>query len=124
MKQCNLSRAVERYNSIMLCVGADHLTIGLSCSEETEKWNLRDMVSECAYILSTYYDHNHSNYDLKADGDAELIKIWRSETGKLRRFIAAYEPFISNLCCAEEHGSKYDNPEDIAFSKSILCKAL
>lgn len=94
----------------MLDLCADHLTIGIpSYSEDTDGWNLRDMVAECDYLLSTYYDPGHTNYDMKDSDDEDERKAWRSETGKLKRFIAAYEQFIVEMSTTEDHGSKYDN---------------
>jgi hypothetical protein len=110
MKYLNIEKATDRYNGIMLDLCADHLTIGIpSYSEGTDGWNLRDMVAECDYLLSTYYDPGHTNYDMKDSDDEDERKAWRSETGKLKRFIAAYEQFISEMRTTEDHCSKYDN---------------
>ena len=114
MKHLNLKSATERYNGIMLGMCADHLTIGIpSYSEGTDDWNLRDMVAECDYQLSTYYDPGCTNYDMRCSDDEDERKAWRSETGKLKRFIAAYEPFIRDMVCTESHGSdRFDNCPD------------
>jgi len=100
MKKVNMEKAIERYNSLMEMSGCEHATIGTRFSEGTEDWNLRDMVAECDYALSTYHEYHPVNTD--------EMKWWRSETGKLQRFIKAYEPFIGGLKCVSGHCSKYD----------------
>jgi hypothetical protein len=87
----------------------EHVTIGTKLSEDTTDWNLRDMVAECDYVLSTYYENGHCNYDMKHSDDPDERKQWKSETGKLSRFIKAYEPYVKDLTCAAGHCSKYDN---------------
>ena len=107
MKKLNMDSAIKRYNGIMEQIGYEHNTIGTWLSERTENWNLRDMVAECDYTLSTYFEDGHANEELR-HGDDEERKIWASETGKLRRFIKAYEPFINEISCYQGHCSKYD----------------
>ncbi len=98
--------ALRKYNEIMWYLCYEFNTIGTSFSENTQNWNLRDMVAECDYVLSTYYETGHCNCDeLKRDN----YKAWRSETGKLKRFIAHWEPYISDMKCASGHCSRYDN---------------
>ena len=100
-----LASALRKYNEIMWDLCYEHNTIGTSFSEHTDDWNLRDMVAECDYVLSTYYEPGHCNCDeLKHDN----YKMWRSETGKLKRFIAHWEPYIGDMKCASGHCSKYD----------------
>lgn len=101
-----LASAFRKYNEIMFALCREHLTIGTGFSENTENWNLRDLVAECDYQLSTYYESGHVNCDELKHED---YKTWRSETGKLKRFIAHWEPYIADLTCAEGHCSKYDN---------------
>ena len=109
MKNLNMKSAIKRYNGIMQGMGYDHLTIGTSLSEGTDNWNIRDMVCECDYQLSMYYDEGNINGELRYSDDESDRKAWASETGKLKRFIAAYVPFIENVKCTDGHGSKYDN---------------
>ena len=109
MKNLNMKSAIKRYNGIMQCIGYEYLTIGTNLSEGTANWNIRDMVAECSYLLSTYYDDCHANGELRYSDDESDRKAWASETGKLKRFIAAYVPFIENVKCTDGHGSKYDN---------------
>lgn len=106
MKHLNIDTAIQRYNNIMMSICYEHSTIDTEYSENTENWNIRDMVSECAYVLSTYYEVGHANEELRHTADR---KIWLSETGKLKRFIKAYEPFIKDVVCTQGHCSEYDN---------------
>ena len=98
--------AKRKYNEIMMAICREHLTIGDTLSENTENWNLRDMVAECDYQLSTYYESGHCNCEELKQTD---YKAWRSETGKLKRFIAHWEPYIDEMKCVDGHCSKYDN---------------
>ena len=105
MKQLNMEKITERYNNIMCSICYEHCTIGTDFSESTEGWNLRDMVAECDYTLSTYFECGHANAEMKQ----ECYKTWKSDTGKLQRFIKAYEPYIDGMKCVSGHCSKYDN---------------
>lgn len=109
MKHFNYERAVKRYNDIMMSVCYEHSTIGTRFSEGTDEWNVRDMVAECDYVLSTYYEVGHCNEELRHSEEPDERKVWYSETGKLRRFIDAYEPFIDGVFCTQGHCSKFDN---------------
>lgn len=109
MKTLNLKRAIERYNDIMMRIGYEHNTIGTHFSENTENWNLRDLVSEAQYTLDCYYEEGHANGDMRYSDDEYERKLWKSETGKLKRFIDAYEPFIKDLKCSTGHCSRFDN---------------
>lgn len=103
MKEVNVINAIRRYNRIMVQIGREYNVIEIGA--DTEHWNLRDMVAECDYQLSTYYESNHVNSDLRF----ESLKQWKSEVGKLERFIKAYEPNIKEMKCTTRHSSKYDN---------------
>ena len=105
MKNLHMDTAIKRYNSIMETIAYEHLTIGTQFSESTDNWNLRDMVAECDYVLSTYYESGHANAEMKH----EDRKTWKSETSKLSRFINTYKQFIGNMKCFSKHCSKYDN---------------
>ena len=101
-------KALNKYNDIMELVGYEHSTIGTRYSESTEYWNLRDMVAEVDYVLSTYYEAGHCNEELRHLGD-EDYKLWKRETGFLSRFINKYVPYIADIKCFEHHCSNYDN---------------
>ena len=108
MKNLNMKTALNKYNNLMYELGREHNTIGQPLSENTSDWNLRDMVAECDYELNTYYEVGHCNEELR-HSDEEERKMWRSDVGKLTRFIKRYEPFIEDMVCFEGHCSKYDN---------------
>lgn len=108
MKKLNMGAAVRRYNMIMETIGYEHNTIGTCFSENTEGWNIRDMVAEADYTLSTYYECGHCNEEMRHSYEPEERAMWRSETGKLKRFIAAYLPFIEGVECKVGHCSNYD----------------
>ena len=107
MKKINMVTAIKRYNKIMEIIGYEHNTIGTNLSEDTENWTIRDMVAECDYCLSCYYEDGHCNGDLRY-GDTEERKMWRRETGYLQRFIHTYESFALESECVTGHCSKYD----------------
>lgn len=109
MKHFDFEKAVKRYNGIMMSLCYEHVTIGTQYSEGTESWNIRDLVAECDYVLSCYYEVGHCNEELRHSEDPNERKLWYSETGKLRRFIDAYKPFIEGVICEAGHCSRYDN---------------
>lgn len=121
MKNYNFEKAVKRYNNIMFDICREHLTIGTRFSEDTDGWNIRDLVAECDYQLSCYYEGGHSNADMRY-GDTEERKAWRSETGKLERFIKAYEPYIEGITVKCNHCSQYDNEPKKQHKTSNMTK--
>lgn len=104
-----MTSAVKKYNDIMETIGYEHNTIGTDWSENTDKWNLRDMVAECDYTLSTYYEWGHCNAEMKDSDDPYERKMWRSETARLKRFIDRWKPFVADMKCSENHCSNFDN---------------
>lgn len=96
-----LTSIIKRYNGIMCELGYDHVTIGEWDSEGTENWNLADMVCEAQYILECYHEEGHCLYDMKYDDP----KCWRSETGKLKRFIERYKYILDVEKPSEGHCS-------------------
>jgi hypothetical protein len=104
-------QALKKYNEIMNGLCYEHNTIGTALSEGTANWNLRDMVAECDYVLSTFYEDGHLNGDMRYSDDADERRQWTSDTGKLKRFIAHWLPYISEMACAEGHCSQYDNEQ-------------
>lgn len=108
MYKLNMVTAINRYNDIMECIGYEHNTINTPLSEGTDTWSLRDMVAECSYVLSTYFEDGHCNCDMRYSDDIDERKTWLSETGRLKRFINRYEPYIKSMECSEGHCSKYD----------------
>lgn len=109
MKKSNYEKCKYRYNNIMLDLCYEHLTIGTSLTEEPEKknkWNIRDMVAEAYYLLTCYTEPGHTNYEDRLY-DEESYKCWRSEKGKLERFIKAFEAEALNLTTTFEHSSEF-----------------
>ena len=100
--------AVNRYNHCMFVTCYEYNTIGTDFSEHTECWNIRDMVAEVDYILSTYHEEGHCNYEMK-NGDFDDKIAWINETNMLKGFIRDYEPFVKDVKCHIHHCSKYDN---------------
>lgn len=108
-KTLDIKKAIKRYNGIMNDLAYEHNTIGTKLSENTENWNIRDMVAECDYVLSTYYEDGHINGDMRYSDNLEERKMWKNETGRLKRFIETFEPFIADIQCTSGHCSEYDN---------------
>lgn len=109
MKELNIEKVTKRYNSMMFALCLEHVTIGTNYSEDTEGWNLRDMVSEAQYWLDIYNDDGTASGDMRYSDDPEDRKAWRSESGKLKRFINAYKAYIGDMVCVAGHCSEYDN---------------
>lgn len=109
MNKLNMTTAIKQYNRIMGVLGYEHNEIGTPFSENTENWNLRDMIAECDYTLSTYYEDGHCNADMRYSDDPEDRKMWRSHTGMLERFIKHYEPYTRGMKPFEGHCSQYDH---------------
>ena len=103
-----METALKRYNNIMYMLAYEHNTIGTNYSEDTENWNLRDMVAECDYVLSTFYESGHCNCDMRYESE-EGRKEWTREVGILKRFINTYSKYIDDMICECGHCSTYDN---------------
>lgn len=99
-----MKKIVNRYNKLMWNLAYEHKTIGTLLSEDTEDWNLRDMVAEADYVLSTYYECGHCNNDLKY----EYYNEWIKEVGKLKRFIERFKDLALTMECTTGHCSQYD----------------
>lgn len=113
MKKLNMESAGKRYNNIMYDLGLDHLVVGLPDSDmergsEAKGWNLRDMVAEADYQLGLYYEDGTLQGEMRDSDYESERKAWRSEVGKLKRFIEAYKPFIKDMQCVTGHCSQYD----------------
>ena len=108
MKQFDYEKARKRYNGIMYSMCLEYLTIGTSYSEDTDGWNIRDMVSEAQYQLDILYDPDTMTGGMRYSDSITEKKEWRSMAGRLSRFIKAYLPFIKGIKCTQGHCSKYD----------------
>lgn len=83
-------RAKKRFNGIMMDICCEHMTIGTWFSEEPQLKSVKEMVNECEYQLSCYYESGHAREEMRREGKEELNR-WRSDVGKLKRFIEAYK---------------------------------
>lgn len=115
MNELNIKTAIKRYNDIMISIAREHNTIGTRLSEDTENWNLRDMVSEMQYTLDLWNDETslawqdaHDEFQPVYNGRKEWLYNWQKEKSKMKRFIDAYKPFILGIECAIGHSSIYD----------------
>ena len=128
----NMRTAIRQYNALMNSLCYEHNTIGTSLSENTENWNLRDMVSECQYVLDCCYEEGNVNNEgqypeywqyteadmlnptrfsyIKRHNEAqkELHTEWLSKTRRLRNFIKKYSPYIKDMKCCMGHCSCWD----------------
>lgn len=112
-------RAKNSFNKLMNASGYEHRTIGEKQSEGTEKWNISDMVSECQYVLNTYYETGHANNEASnrellkekyGNEEAEEMYIERIRSiRRLKTFIQTYEEFTLMEKPTEKHGTKYDD---------------
>lgn len=75
----------ERYKKLMRELSLEYL------ADEADGLTVADMVKECEYQLSNYYEDGHSCGDMRYDEDPNVRKLWISETGKLKRFINKYK---------------------------------
>lgn len=108
MNELNIKRAIRTYNNIMTDLCYEHNTIGTKLSENTQNWNLRDMVAECDYVLSTFYEEGHCNESMRHSSCRESRKAWKYFIRRLKRFINNYNKYIDNMKCKEGHCSIYD----------------
>ncbi|EOI51588.1 hypothetical protein [Enterococcus gilvus] len=83
-------KAKKRFNGIMMTICCEHMTIGTGFSEEPQLKSVKEMVEECEYWLSCYYEGGHTREKMRHEEEEER-KRWRSEVGKLKRFIEAYK---------------------------------
>ena len=103
-----MEKVIARYNNIMMVICREYLTIGYSFSDNTGDWNLRDMVAECDYQLSTYYEVGHCNEEMRHSLDIDERNTWKREVGFLQRFIDTYSKYIDDMECTTGHCSMYD----------------
>lgn len=105
-----MTKAVEEYNNIMYKLGYEHNTIGTRFSEDTEDWNLRDMLAECDYVLDTYSESGHANYEMLHGSDGkDGIEQAEKEIAELKKFLKKYDKEgtkLNTMAC--RHCSKYD----------------
>ena len=92
-------KIVNRWNKVMNDICCEHITINTRLSElESNKhyYNVENgidvnwLLNESKYWLSCYYEVGHNRCDDRFYGKEEY-KSWLSESGKLKRLIAALE---------------------------------
>jgi len=88
------TKAKERYNKIMFELGNEHRTIGTEFAENTNDWGIAEMIKECKYQLEMHFEDGSSFGDMRYDDDPNIRKQWKSEVGKLKRFINAYQDCV------------------------------
>ena len=91
-KQYTFEKAVKRWNDLMFDLCREYCTIGTNYSENTDDWNI-----------------SNANAELRDSDDEYERKMWRSEVGRLTRFINYYKPYIDGVRCTQGHCSQYDN---------------
>lgn len=99
---------VKRYNKVMNTIGCEHVTL----APGSEVLNRRDyygitgkvtigwLKKEVAYWLECYYDEDNCRCNERHDGK-EAYKLWVSETGYLKRLLAALEKYSDDTIIEE-----------------------
>lgn len=112
--------AKKSYNKMMNDFCLEYLTIGERLSENTDGWNVRDMVSECQYQYDKCFEDGNTNaegrdmneliegYGYSYEYAKEAHAEWKSKTMKLRNFIKKYKTYAMTEKCTVRHCSKFD----------------
>lgn len=96
-----MKKAVREYNDMMYDLGYYGDTIGTSDSEDTENWNLRDMVAQCE---SEIYEYIYED-----GGNLKTGEFYPEDVEMMKKFIERWLPFTKGMKCTEEHrNSQYD----------------
>lgn len=99
MMKINNEKIVARWDAVMYDICLEHRTINTQLSELEDNKKYYDvesgitvewMLYEARETLSWYYEEGHSRCDDRFLGEYEY-NSWKSETGKLKRLIAALE---------------------------------
>lgn len=80
-----MNKIRERYKKLMREISLEYL------ADEADDLTVDQMVKECEYWLSCYYEDGNSLADMRYDDDPHVRNLWRSETGKLKRFINSFK---------------------------------
>ena len=97
MKKFDINAFLKRYNKLCIddiCVFENPATFD---EFETELECLKSVISTARYILADYYEEGHCRYEMKFSDDENERKERISEIGKIKLFIARYEPYIELL---------------------------
>ena len=112
MTEAAMKTAVKRYNELMFDICHEHLTIGTRFSEDTEDWNLRDLVSEMQYTLDIWNDPDciawQDAHDETQPRDKPWYHNWYNEKKRMERFINRYKDEALGLECHAGHCSCWD----------------
>ena len=105
-------KAITQYNNLMWVLMREHNTIGTKFSENTENWNLRDMVSEVQYTLDIYEDPTciywQEAHDPYQPAHKPWLKEWNQSRQRMKRFIAKYKDEAMTMNCTVDHSSIFD----------------
>lgn len=104
MTETEWNAIVKSWNNLTCDIGLEHRQIGTLLSEDTDNWNLCDIIDEADRILDTYFECGHAN-EMMRHGDAYDRKAWRSEVGKLKRFIHRCLPMCPEMRDGKDCGS-------------------
>ena len=101
----NNQKIVNRWNSVMNNIGCEYLTIGTNLSEleyHKEYYTVEDgisinwMIEEAKYWLSCYFESGNVRCDDRFYSE-DSYKLWKSETGMLKRLIARLEAMKNSM---------------------------
>lgn len=104
-------KIVDRFNKVMWIIGCEHLHLEMGELDDRPVYydvqhgvTIGWMIDEAEYWLSCYYEPGHVRCDDKRDDP----KMWRSETGYLKRLIATLKKYERNELVAypDEKGKK------------------
>lgn len=91
----DMKNVIKRYNKIMEAIGAEHKTIGTALSEETESFSLKEMVEECEFWYSCYFEKGNVREAMRRSEYDDEVSAWWSESRKLKRFIDKFKPMLA-----------------------------
>lgn len=95
-KVYSYQETAEWFNAVMNDICVEHMTIpgykGDSCSEGLmgEKPTVEEMVKECKWWLSCYFEEGHDRSFALCAQEGN-IGLWNHETAVLRKFIKTFE---------------------------------
>lgn len=89
MKYLNFEKAKDRCFALMYSIGCDEYIDDVESATKID-----DLVNLCKQVLRTFLDDDHSNGIDRNDSDPEVRKLWKSNVGKLKRYINTYSRFI------------------------------
>ena len=97
-KEFDINVFLTRFNKLLIndiCMFENPATFDEK--NETELDCLKSIISEAKDALSCYYEEGHDRFEMKFSEYECERKQRISEIGKIKRFIAKYEPYIELL---------------------------